>query len=79
MTIDHSMPSSSKFDINPKLNSYHHKTIQDIIQSNYLDIENIPAIEHNYEMSIKVTSDIPISYKPRRLVCGQINCRQDNR
>lgn len=61
------MSVSKTFNLNPKLNVFHEEAIQNIIRNNYLNFENIPKIEHNYEMRIHLTSEEPISYSPRRL------------
>lgn len=67
MVIDIGAYSSDSLDINPELNVSYPEAIQKIIQDEYLDLENIPQIEHNYEMQIQLTSNIPISFRPRRL------------
>lgn len=76
-SIDHSVPDifaieldnefSETYDINPKLNSFHREEILKIIEFDYLDLPNIPEVDHNYEVKIKLTSDIPVSLSPRRL------------
>lgn len=67
MTIDIGQFSSESFDINPKLNVFHRGAIEKIIQNDYLDLANIPPIEHDYKVNIQLTSDVPISFRPRRL------------
>lgn len=67
MAIDTSVFCSDSFDINPKLNVFHREAIQKIIKDDYLDLENIPQIEHDYKLHIQLTSNIPISFRPRRL------------
>lgn len=55
------------YDINPCLGTETQNAIRAIINEDYLNISNIPAKEHNYEMKLKLTSDTPISFAPRRL------------
>lgn len=56
-----------EININPKLESKDQIELMKIINENYLDITNIPEKQHSYEMRLKLTSDTPISYGPRRL------------
>lgn len=65
--IDSTVAVTEAFDINPHLNIFHREVIQKIIQDNYLDYENIPKIEHDYKMHIRLTSEELISHSPRRL------------
>lgn len=58
---------SESFDISPKLNIFHREAIERIIQTDYLDLDKIPPVKHNYSMQIRLSSDIPISFPPRRL------------
>lgn len=53
--------------INPKLAPSVQNEIMSIIKASYLDLNNIPEKQHSYEMRLKLTSEIPISYGPRRL------------
>lgn len=65
--IDSRASISETYDINSNLIPEHRKEIQQIIQCNYLNYENIPKIEHDYCMRIRLTSEDPISFSPRRL------------
>lgn len=67
MAIDIGTLHSDSYDVNPKLNVFHREAIQKIIQNDYLDLDNIPAIEHDYKLHIQLTSNVPISFPPRRL------------
>lgn len=55
------------YDVDPKLNSFDKKSVSEIIRSDYLNTDNIPIIEHDYKVKLHLTSDIPISYSPRRI------------
>lgn len=57
---------TNKYDINPKLNVFHREAIQKIINDNYSDTSKIPAVKHDYKVQIRLTSDQPMSYAPRR-------------
>lgn len=65
--IDSNVNISETYEINPHLNSFHREAIRKIIRNNYLNFEKIPKIEHDYKMQIRLTSEDPISYSPRRL------------
>lgn len=67
MTIDVRELSSTTFDIDPTLNIFHREAIQKIIQNDYLDLDNIPPVKHDYKVHIQLTSKVPISFTPRRL------------
>lgn len=67
LAIDITKDNSETFDINPFLNIFHREAIQKIIKNDYLDLDNIQPIEHNYKLQIRLTSDVPISFRPRRL------------
>lgn len=58
---------SQPYDINPELKPLVRDEIMKIIKENYELRENIPRIDHDYEMKIRLSSDIPISHHPRRL------------
>lgn len=58
---------NEEMNINPKLDRTDQHKIMTIINKNYLDVDNIPRKQHSYEMKLKLTSDVPISYGPRRL------------
>lgn len=59
--------NSDIFEVEPKLNIFHRRAIQKIIQADYLDLDNTPQIENDYCMKIQLTSDKPISCSPRRV------------
>lgn len=65
--IGNSVPAFESFDISPNLNAFHKEAIQKIIQNNYLKFEHIPKVDHDYCMQMRLTSEDPISYSPRRL------------
>lgn len=65
--IESDQEHSNGIEINNKLNTLHRETILKIIKTNYFDIENIPEIPHNYEMKLRLNSENPISFPPRRL------------
>ena len=53
--------------INSDLEQDIQRKLMKTIEENYLDVTNIPEKQHSYEMKLRLTSDIPISYAPRRL------------
>lgn len=55
------------YDINPDLNAFHRDSLVSLIENNYVEIENIPETSNDYEMKLRLSNDIPISYAPRRL------------
>lgn len=57
----------SEIDICPNLHSVQTKVVYEILQEDYFDTANTPAIEHNYEMKMRLKSDTLISFSSRRL------------
>lgn len=55
------------YDINPNLNEFHKESIIRLIKENYVDTHKIEEFPHDYEMKLRLTSDMPISFPPRRL------------
>lgn len=54
-------------DIDMKLSTVHREPLVHLIRANYLDWSNIPESEHNFEMEVKLTTDVPFHFAPRRL------------
>lgn len=59
-----------EYDINSDLNVFHREFIKEIINEHYSDLSNIPARAHDYKIRIRLTSENPISFRPRRLSYG---------
>jgi len=54
-------------DIDPKLSDKDRCELNEIIRLNYLNLSNIPAIQHSYEMRLRLKSEEPVRSVPRRL------------
>ena len=65
MLIDES--NDFLFDINPELNVRVKDSIGEIINEFYLNADKITPAKQDYEMHIRLTSTVPISFSPRRL------------
>lgn len=65
--IREGLPGTSDLNICPDLNPFHHRAISDIINQNYLSTEHIKPVSHNYELKIRLSSDVPVRSCPRRL------------
>ncbi|XP_065354978.1 uncharacterized protein LOC135949365 [Calliphora vicina] len=57
----------SDVDVNPNLSQEHFENLRDVIYRNYLEANDIEVKPYAYEMNIKLTSDTPFHFLPRRL------------
>lgn len=55
------------YDIDPKLNEAEKRSVIELIKLNYLNKDNIIRVPCDYEMKIRLTNDVPISFPLRRL------------
>lgn len=75
-TADHTLPgifaidfdiARDGIDIGREIDSVQRESLLNIVNENYVNWSNIPEIDHNYEMEVRLTSEVPFHYSPRRL------------
>lgn len=54
-------------DIDVRLNAVHRESVLQLVRDNYLNWSDIPETSHDFEMEIRLTSDVPFHFAPRLL------------